>query len=99
MVSNWAQDFPALAGRVRVPVQFGVAEYERVWKSGPEDLAQIAALFTTSPRFVIHQQIGAGHSISLSVSAAAYHMTVLSFVEECVVARQHADAETDLAAG
>jgi pimeloyl-ACP methyl ester carboxylesterase len=93
MINTWArQDFPALAGDVRVPVQFSVAEHERVWKSDPDALAEIASTFTASPRFVINEQAGAGHNLSLSVSAAAYHMSVLSFVEECVVARENAIA-------
>jgi hypothetical protein len=88
MTTSWPrQNFPALAPRVRVPVQFSVAEHERVWRSDPETLAQIGAMFTASPRFVINEQSGTGHNLSLSVNAAAYHSTVLSFVEECVVAQ------------
>jgi pimeloyl-ACP methyl ester carboxylesterase len=98
MVKDWARrDFPALAGEVRVPVQFSVADHERVWRSDPEALAEIAAMFTGSPRFVINEQVGAGHNLSLSVSAAAYHLKVLSFVEDCVVARE--SATTKLEAG
>jgi pimeloyl-ACP methyl ester carboxylesterase len=89
MTKSWPQqDFPALAPRVRVPVQFSVAEHERVWRSDPETLAQIGAMFTASPRFVINQQPSTGHNLSLSVNAAAYHSTVLSFVGECVVAQE-----------
>jgi hypothetical protein len=82
------QDFPALAARVRVPVQFTVAEHEPVWLSDPDTLAQIGAMFTSSSRFVVNEQAGTGHNLSLSVSDAAYHTKVLSFVEECVVAQQ-----------
>ncbi|HEX2286066.1 MAG TPA: alpha/beta fold hydrolase [Mycobacterium sp.] len=100
MVKDWPrQDFPALAAQVSVPVQFSVAEHERVWQSDPDALAEIAAMFTASPRFVLNHQVGAGHNLSLSVSAAAYHMKVLSFVEDCVVARKHTSAETELEAG
>jgi pimeloyl-ACP methyl ester carboxylesterase len=89
MTKSWPQqDFPALAPRVRVPVQFSVAEHERVWRSDPETLAQIGAMFTASPRFVINEQPSTGHNLSLSVNAAAYHSTVLSFVGECVVAQE-----------
>jgi pimeloyl-ACP methyl ester carboxylesterase len=96
MVKDWPrQDFPALATQVRVPVQFSFADHEKVWRSGPEALAEIAALFTASPRFVINEQVGAGHNLSLSVSAAAYHMKVLSFVEECVVAQESATAKLE----
>ena len=98
MTKSWPrQDFPALAPRVRVPVQFSVAEHERVWRSDPETLAQIGAMFTASPRFVINEQSGTGHNLSLSVNAAAYHEKVLSFVEECVVA--HRDTSEAMEAG
>lgn len=96
MVNDWARkDFPALAGQVRVPVQFSVADHERVWRSDHKAIADIAAMFGAAPRFVINEQVGAGHNLSLSVSAAAYHLTVLSFVEECVVARESAGAELE----
>ena len=37
MTRSWPrQDFPALAPHVRVPVQFSVAEHERVWRSDAE---------------------------------------------------------------
>ena len=98
MTKDWPrQDFPALAGEVCVPVQFSVAEHERVWKSDPKALAEITAMFTGSPCFVINEQVRAGHNLSLSVSAAAYHLKVLSFVEDCVVARE--SATTKLEAG
>jgi hypothetical protein len=100
MVKDWArQDFPGLAAKVRVPVQFSVAEHERVWRSDPAVLADVAAMFTASPRFVINEQVGAGHNLSLSVNAAAYHLKVLSFVEECVTARERASPEAKLEAG
>ena len=96
MTKRWPrQDFPALAPRVRVPVQFSVAEHERVWRSDPDMLAEIGAMFTASPRFVINEQSGTGHNLSLSVNAAAYHEKVLSFVEECVVAHSDTSEATE----
>lgn len=99
MVKDWPrQDFPELAAQVEVPVQFNSADHERVWQSDPEALTDIAAAFGAAPRVVLNEQIGAGHNLSLSVSAAAYHLKILSFVEECVVATQTAAAATDLTA-
>lgn len=98
MTKSWPrQDFPALAPRVRAPVQFSVAEHERVWRSDPETLARIRAMFTASPRFVINEQSSTGHNLSLSINAAAYHEKVLSFVGECVVA--HRDTSEAMEAG
>jgi pimeloyl-ACP methyl ester carboxylesterase len=94
MTRSWPrQDFPALAPHVRVPVQFSAAEHERVWRSDPEALAQIAAMFTSAPRFVTNTQPDTGHNMSLSLNAAAYHGSVLSFAEECVVAQQNETLE------
>lgn len=103
MVNDWPrQDFPALAARVRVPVQFSYAEHEKVWQSDPAALAEIAAMFSASPRFVVNEQLGAGHNLSLGHAAAAYHLKVFSFAEECVLARENPTATgltTDLEAG
>jgi hypothetical protein len=43
-----------------------------------------AAITSASPRVVVHQQADAGHNLSLGLTAKAYHLTVLAFVEECV---------------
>jgi pimeloyl-ACP methyl ester carboxylesterase len=97
-VKDWPrQDFPMLAAEVRVPVQFSVAEHERVWRSDPAALAEIAGIFTASPRFVINEQAGTGHNMSLSLRAAEYHTRVLSFAEKCVAAQE--DTSQNLEAG
>jgi pimeloyl-ACP methyl ester carboxylesterase len=96
VTKSWAaQDFPALAAKIGVPVQFSVAEYEGVWRSDPEALAEVAALFTATPRFVLNEQPETGHNMSLSVSAEAYHTKVLSFVRECVAAQQGTSKELE----
>jgi len=98
MVSDWArQTFPAIAPEVRVPVQFSIAEYERVWQTDDSALAEITALFSGSPRFTVNRQPEAGHNISLGHSAAEYHSKVFSFVAQCVAGS--ADTEADLEAG
>lgn len=96
MTKNWPrQDFPALAAQVEVPVQFTVAEHERVWRTDPEALSDIADLFTAAPRFVHTEQAGAGHNLSLSVAAADYHQKILKFVEDCVAAREGAEQKVE----
>ena len=101
MVSDWArQTFPALAPAVRVPVHFSIAEYEKVWQADDSAVAEVTALFSSAPRFIVHRQSEAGHNISLGLSAADYHAEVLSFAKECVVARSNpVDTEADLEAG
>jgi hypothetical protein len=99
MVADWVRhDFVALAPAVRVPVQFSIAEHERVWQNDDSATEQIAALFSGSPSFTVHRQPQAGHNLSLGHNAGQYHAKVLSFVQECVAARAP-DTEADLEAG
>ena len=98
-VRRWPREFPALAARVRVPVHCSLGDHERVWRSGPAALADIAALFTASPRVAVDEQAGGGHNLSLGLCALAYHLKVLSFAEECVLALQNALVNGDERAG
>jgi pimeloyl-ACP methyl ester carboxylesterase len=88
MVSNWArQDFPTLAPNVRLPVQFSIAEHERVWQCDGAAQAEIASMFANAKKFQVNEQSGAGHNISVGHTAAAYHDTVFAFADECVKAQ------------
>jgi pimeloyl-ACP methyl ester carboxylesterase len=82
---RWRKTFPELAARVRVPVRYSLGDHERVWRAGPAALAEVAALFTAAPRVVTYEQAHGGHNLSLGLSARAYHLSVLSFAEECVL--------------
>ena len=97
MVWNWPKrDFPDLAARVTVPVRFSLADHEPFWECGPAGLADVAAMFTASPRVVTNEQRDSGHNLSLSLTAAAYHLGVLAFVEECAVIREsRGDVESE----
>jgi pimeloyl-ACP methyl ester carboxylesterase len=94
MVSDWArQTFPELAPAVRVPVQFSIAEYEKVWQTDDSAMTEITALFSGSPRFTVNRQPDAGHNISLGHSAADYHRNVFRFVDECAAGSPSANKE------
>ena len=73
-------------------MHYSLGDHERVWSSGPAALAEVASLFTASPRVVAAEQAGAGHNLSLGLSAMAYHLKVLSFAEECALGREYADS-------
>ena len=88
VTANWPRrDFAEVAARVRVPVEFSVADHERVWESGPESSAEIAALFTAAPRVAVNEMADSGHNLSVGLTAETYHQQVLSFVAECVESR------------
>ncbi|MFD3459565.1 alpha/beta fold hydrolase [Nocardia fluminea] len=89
MMPSWvAHDFPRLAATVRVPVRFTVGAHEKVWRTDPLALGQITAMFTAAPRVLLNEQADAGHNLSMGHSATAYHLAVMSFIEECVIARR-----------
>jgi alpha-beta hydrolase superfamily lysophospholipase len=97
VTANWPRrDFPATAGRVRVPVEFSAADHESVWASSPAELADIAALFTAAPRVVLNGVADSGHNLSVGLNADAYHQHVLSFIEECVLEHEKAREGTDV---
>jgi pimeloyl-ACP methyl ester carboxylesterase len=90
-VRNWpGRDFPETAARVRIPVHFTAAEYERVWRHDAPALAEIESLFSAAPRVRAEEFPDSGHNLSLGHTATAYHLRVLAFAEECVVARENA---------
>jgi hypothetical protein len=78
-----------------VPVEFSVADHESVWETTPAALAEIAASFTASPRVVVNEVAHSGHNVSVGLTADAYHRKVLSFIEECIVAREGSDSEVE----
>lgn len=85
VTANWPRrDFPEIAGRVTVPVEFSAGDHEGVWESTPQALADITALFTSSPRVVINEMPDSGHNLSVGLTAETYHERVLSFVGQCV---------------
>ncbi|MBO0855748.1 MAG: alpha/beta hydrolase [Nocardia sp.] len=88
-VNDWSEvEFPDLAGRIRIPVRFTLADHERVWRSDEEAFAQVAVAFTAAPRVVLNRQPGSGHNLSVGRSARAYHLGVLAFAEECLIAAE-----------
>lgn len=85
VTANWARHtFPEVATKVRVPVQFSVADHESVWESNPEALAAITGLFTSSPNVRVNEMPDSGHNLSVGKSAGAYHQKVMSFIDECI---------------
>ncbi len=94
MVASWPRrDFPALAAQVRAPVRFTFAEHEKVWESGPAAQREIRNIFTAADSFTSNHQLESGHNLSLGFSAAQYHQSVLSFVNDCATAIVARDSE------
>lgn len=92
--STWPQEFAALAPRVTVPVRISLGDHEYWWQAPPAGLNAMAAHFTSSPRVVADELFEAGHNTSLGISAFAYHLQVIAFVEQCVLMQSSLGSET-----
>lgn len=96
VVKTWAsQDFPALAAQVRVPVQFLAGDHESVWESDQAALHGIAEMFSAAPQVTVGVLPDSGHNLSVGLTAAAYHLKVLSFVDGCVAAGARTNMEVE----
>ena len=86
--SRWAADeLPALAPEVRVPVHNALAEHDALWDSSPEAVARFAALFTAAPWVDASVARSVGHSIDHHRLGHALQLRQLAFAEECGMAR------------
>lgn len=85
VTAHWARrDFPAIAAKVSVPVQFSVADHESVWETTPEALTAIAGLFARPGDVRLNHMANSGHNLSVGRTADRYHRSVLSLLEECI---------------
>jgi pimeloyl-ACP methyl ester carboxylesterase len=53
---GWTRILPGVAARVRVPLQFSVAEHEKWWQVDESALAEYRGLFTSVPHMTIRTQ-------------------------------------------
>lgn len=85
VTAHWPRrDFPAIAAKVTVPVQFSVADHESVWDTTPEALNAITGLFARPDAVRLNHMANSGHNVSVGRTADRYHRNVLSFLEECI---------------
>ena len=93
VTANWPRrDFGEVARRVTVPVEFSVADHERVWESTTDATDAVAALFTSSPRVVVNEMPDSGHNLSVGWTAGEYHRRALAFADECIAAHTKLEA-------
>ncbi|WP_331765414.1 alpha/beta hydrolase (plasmid) [Streptomyces sp. NBC_01384] len=86
---RWPEMYPRIAARVRAPVRFTFAEQEQWWSFDDDAVAELCRPLA-APNVRVDHQPNAGHNISLGWAARTYHLRVLSFLEECLLARDAA---------
>jgi pimeloyl-ACP methyl ester carboxylesterase len=83
---QWMAGYAEIAARITVPVRITMGELDGLWSNTEDDLAELAGLFSASPRVRHNRQYAGPHNLSLSWAARAYHLNVLAFAEECLLA-------------
>jgi pimeloyl-ACP methyl ester carboxylesterase len=81
---NWPDEhLPGVAPRIRVPVHNELAEFDALWDSTPDNVAQFAKLLAAAP--FVHASIArsTGHSIDHHILGYALHLRQLAFIGEC----------------
>lgn len=94
-----AQILLEYAPRVRVPVQYTVAQYEASIAGGQLALSRGRALFSAAPRVDAHLQANAGHNVSLHKVGRAYHLRAFTFFEEVLASMEPAHGDASGVAG
>lgn len=95
-VVDWPDDLRAFAGRIQVPVRFTFGDHERLWEISDAHFDALRAILPSAPRVECAVQQHAGHNVSLANSARAYHLKVLAFAEECLVAARPPTTEQEV---
>ena len=80
---GWPERLPAEAGKVTVPVQFVMPEFDELWRPDAMPASVLAGWFARSPLVDAHVQRMVGHSILVHHIANAHLLKVMAFFQEC----------------
>ena len=79
ITSTWIDRVQEVAARVNVPVHARQAEFDHLWVTNGQEVADFAASFTASPDVDARLEPGAGHCIDFHAAGPAFQASELSF--------------------
>ncbi|MEA2682602.1 MAG: hypothetical protein QOK05_930 [Chloroflexota bacterium] len=82
VVDLWPGEAKAVAAKVKVPVYYGVAEYEKLWIIDQKSEQEFAAAFTDAPYVESHVVRTAGHCLDHHRAGAGFQLRELAFALE-----------------
>ncbi|KAF9894163.1 hypothetical protein FE257_009136 [Aspergillus nanangensis] len=84
---NWLGYWRQYSDNVRVPLMYGLSEFDGLWTSGQRIVDDYRAAFQSSP--LVNSQIipNAPHCIELSLQSKAWFLKCCGFALECVVSK------------
>jgi len=83
--SSWLAEFSAIAGRVKVPVQFAQPEFDALWTVQQSTCHEFGSAFTQAVAVTGGIYRGAGHCIDHHRLGTAWHFEQIAFAMRCAV--------------
>ena len=81
--SNWQDTFREIAPNISVPVHLRQGEFEKLWITDAEQIAEFTADLTACPQVDAEIFPAAGHAIDYHRAGAAFQVQQLSFALNC----------------
>jgi len=85
--TTWPETYRDIAPRIGVPVQLRHGEFDGLWITEGEQVAEFAAGLTSSPRVDAGYFPSAGHAIDYHRVGAAFQVGQLAFALDCAARR------------
>ncbi len=85
IVTTWGQDVADVASRIKVPLHYRQAEYDKLWIVDESEISGFAAALSASARVDAAMLKGAGHCIDFHNLGAALQIQQLGFAMQCSV--------------
>lgn len=82
---TWLSYWRQYSEKVRVPLMYGLSEFDGLWTSGQRIVDDYRAAFTASPLVISQIVPNAPHCIELSLQSKAWYLKCCGFALECVV--------------
>ena len=83
IVTWWPEHALDLAGRVKAPVHYRQAEYDRLWVSDDTEVRRFAHAFSAAAEVDARLYRGSGHCIDFHRLGAAFQIEQLAFALRC----------------
>lgn len=86
ITGGWIERRTDVCGRVAVPVFHRQAEFDALWITNPDELAEFRSGFSSAPSVDAEIQAGVGHCIDFSTASEELQNGQLAFAAECAKA-------------
>jgi pimeloyl-ACP methyl ester carboxylesterase len=96
ITGGWVERMPSVAAQVRVPVHTRQGEFDKLWISDDDQVAEFKSAFANAPWVDSRLVPNAGHCIDFHLAGRAFQLEQLAFALEAALhAKRPAPAEGD----